>query len=83
MIDQKQIDQFRRMTPAERWAMSVELSELGMAIWEQNLSREDIERRWAIWRRDHDLSDAKMLRGFREAAARASARTPPPPEGER
>jgi len=66
MLDAKQIEQFRRMTPAERWDMCFELARLGMAVWDSNLSREEIERRWEVWRREHALSDRAMLRAFRE-----------------
>ncbi|MCI0651531.1 MAG: hypothetical protein L0Z55_06585 [Planctomycetes bacterium] len=67
MLDKAQIEQFRRMTPAERWAVWLELSELGMAIWEANLTADEIEARWKVWREEHDRSDANMLRAFREA----------------
>ena len=67
MTDSEQIDQFRRMTPAERWEVWAELARLGMAIWESNLTEEEITARWAVWRREHDRSDQKMLRAFREA----------------
>ena len=66
MTDREQLEQYRRMTPAERWEMWAELSDLGMAIWEANLDAAQIEARWAVWRRDHDRSDANMLRVFRE-----------------
>jgi hypothetical protein len=67
MTDSEQIDQFRRMTPAERWEVWAELSRLGMAIWESNLSEEEIAKRWDVWRQEHDRSDQQMLRAFREA----------------
>jgi hypothetical protein len=67
MTDDQQLEQFRRMTPAERWEIWLELSKFGMAIWDSNLSQAEIERRWQIWRREHDLSDQNMLRAFREA----------------
>ena len=66
MTDPEQLEQYRRMTPAERWEMWVELSALGMTIWESNLDASQIEARWAVWRREHDRSDANMLRVFRE-----------------
>jgi hypothetical protein len=66
MQSQQQIEQFRRMTPAQRLAIWSQLADQGMEIWQSILSAEEIERRWAIWRRDHDLSDEAMLRGFRE-----------------
>ncbi len=68
MMDRVQIEQFRRMTPAERWKIWVELSELGMEIWEANLDEREIARRWEVWRLEHDRSDANMLRAFREAS---------------
>jgi hypothetical protein len=68
MTDSRQIEQFRRMTPAERWEVWAELAQLGMAIWESNLTEEQISERWKVWRREHDLSDQNMLRAFREAS---------------
>ena len=67
MTDDEQLEQYRRMTPAERWQLWAELSELAMALWEENLDEAEIERRWAIWRREHDRSDRNMLRAFRAA----------------
>jgi hypothetical protein len=64
-MDRQQIEQFRRMAPAERWEIWAELSELGMAIWEANLDEAEIEARWAAWCREHDRSDRRMLRVFR------------------
>lgn len=55
------------MTPAERWELWLELSDMGMSLWEVNLDTAEIERRWKIWREEHELSDANMLRAFREA----------------
>jgi hypothetical protein len=67
MQDERQIEAYRRMTPAERWQIWFELSELEMAWWEANLTREEIDRRWEIWRREHEASNENMLRAFREA----------------
>ena len=67
MHDSDQIEQYRKMTPAERWEVCWKLAELGMSLWEQNLTAEEIERRWGVWRREHDLSDENMLRAFRSA----------------
>ena len=67
MTDKEQLEQYRRMTPAERWEIWAQLSELGMAIWDANLDEEEIEARWAVWRQEHDRSDQNMLRAFREA----------------
>lgn len=67
MQDERQIEAYRRMSPAERWEIWFELSELGMALWEANLSREEIDRRWEIWRREHAAANENMLRAFREA----------------
>lgn len=55
------------MTPAERWEVWRELAELGMSLWEGNLDEAEIERRWRVWKQEHDLSDANMLRAFRSA----------------
>jgi len=55
------------MEPAERFELWAELSDLGMALWEANLSADEIERRWSVWRREHDLSDRNMLEAFRRA----------------
>lgn len=55
------------MTPAERWEIWRELTDLAWATWEANLDAAEIERRMAIWRREHDLSDRNMLEAFRNA----------------
>lgn len=55
------------MTTAERWQIWRELTDLGWALWEANLAQTEIERRLRAWRREHDLSDANMLRAFRSA----------------
>lgn len=68
MTDDEQLEQYRRMTPAERWAVWRELARLGMAIWDSNLREEEIDARWAAWSREHDLSDENMLRAFRDAS---------------
>ncbi len=65
MHDQEQLRRFRLMTPDEKWQIWRELTNLAMGLWEANLDDAEIERRMAIWRREHDLSDANMLRGFR------------------
>jgi hypothetical protein len=65
--DAEQIRRFPGMTPAERWEIWRELTDLGWAIWEANLDASEIERRLAAWRREHDLSDDNMLRAFRSA----------------
>lgn len=67
MTDEEQLEQYRRMTPGERWAIACELADLGMALWEANLTESEIERRWEIWRREHDISNRNMLEAFREA----------------
>jgi len=66
-MNDAQLEAFRRMTPAERFELWHELARLGMDLWEANLDAAEIERRWSIWRREHDLSDQNMLRAFREA----------------
>ena len=50
----------------ERWQIWRELTDAVWRLWEDNLESEEIERRMAIWRREHDLSDANMLRAMRE-----------------
>lgn len=66
-MNDRQLEDFRKMTPAERWELWLELSDMGMSLWEVNLDTAEIERRWKIWREEHELSDANMLRAFREA----------------
>lgn len=67
MHDAEQIRRYRSMTPAERWEVWRELTALGIALWEANLDEREMERRWSVWRREHGLSDANMLRAFRSA----------------
>lgn len=67
-MDEEQLEQYRRMSPSERWELWAELADLGMAIWEANLDEDEIARRWEIWRQEHDRSDQNMLRAFREAS---------------
>lgn len=70
MQDDRQLEAIRRMTPAERWEMWFELARLGMDLWEANLTPQEIERRWEIWRREHEHSNQNMLRAFRAADGR-------------
>jgi hypothetical protein len=70
MQSERSIDEIRKMTPAERFEMWFELSVLGMEIWEANLTREEIDRRWEIWRREHELSNQNLLRGLAAADGR-------------
>ncbi len=70
MLDARQLETIRKMSPAERWDMGFELARLGMDLWEANLTREEIDRRWEIWRREHELSNQNLLRGLRRAEAR-------------
>jgi hypothetical protein len=70
MQSERSIDEIRKMTPAERFEMWFELSALGMEIWEANLTREEIDRRWEIWRREHELSNQNLLRGLAAADGR-------------
>lgn len=65
MHDREQLERYRDMTHAERWELWLELCRFGMELWESNLDAAEIERRWAIWRREHDLSDRNMLEAFR------------------
>jgi len=67
MLDQRNLEAIRKMSTAERWQMWFELSCLGMDLWEANLSREEIDRRREIWRREHELSNENLLRGLKEA----------------
>jgi len=68
MTDDEQIEIYRRMTPAQRWEVWRDLCEVTMSLWEANLDEAEMERRWEIWRREHDLSDRNMLRAFRDCA---------------
>jgi hypothetical protein len=65
--DDRQLEAYRRMTHAERFELWFELAKLGMQLWEANLDEAEMARRWELWRREHDLSDANMLRAFRNA----------------
>lgn len=67
MHDDRQLETIRRMTPAERFEAWFELASLGMALWDANLDEAEIERRWEVWRREHDRSDQNMLAAFRNA----------------
>jgi hypothetical protein len=67
VLNSRQLDEIRKMTPAERWDMWFELSRLGMDLWEANLSPAEIDRRWEIWRREHELSNENLLRGLKAA----------------
>lgn len=65
MMDQAQLEMFRRMTPAERMDVWLELSRLGMDLWEANLDEAEIARRWEIWRLEHERSNQNLLRALR------------------
>jgi len=66
-MNERQLEDYWRMTPAERWRIWLELMRLADRLWGDNLSPEEIRRRWAVRRREHDLSDRNMLAGFRNA----------------
>ncbi|MGB3967802.1 MAG: hypothetical protein WBO45_13805 [Planctomycetota bacterium] len=70
MQSQRSLDDIRRMTPAQRWQMWFELASFGMDLWEANLDRAEIDRRWEVWRREHELSNANLRRGLQEADRR-------------
>ena len=68
MLHRRQLEDFKKMTPDERLEVSKGLARLCLAFWESNLEPAEIERRWRIWREQHDASDAAMLQGFRDAS---------------
>ncbi len=70
MQSQRSLYDIRRMTPAQRWQMWFELASFGMDLWEANLDRAEIDRRWEVWRREHELSNANLRRGLQEADRR-------------
>jgi hypothetical protein len=67
-MQDRQIQDFRRMTPGERLALSRELARLGDKLWESNLDRVEVERRWELWRAEHEFSNAALLEGLRRRA---------------
>lgn len=64
MQSQQQIEQFRRMTPAQRLAIWAELTSFSFEIWLSGRSEEEITKRWQAWRTIHDASDESMLRAL-------------------
>ena len=67
MMDAAQLEQYRRMTPAERWAMSWELARFAWDLWERNLTPQEIDRRLAIRRQEEERSNENLLRGLRDS----------------
>lgn len=65
MLSPSQIEAYRRMTPEERWKI---VEELSASAWEAllELPWEERERRLAIAREEHRLSNDNMLRRLKE-----------------
>ena len=58
MLSKERLEAYRRMTPAQRWAETVELIETGWRIL-LSLPPEERERRLEIMRREHqEVNDA-------------------------
>lgn len=70
MISPEQLERYRRMSPLERLAVWRDLTNAAFRLWEETLSPGERARRWAIWRREHDLSDQAMLRALHAAERR-------------
>ena len=64
MISEAQLEAYRRMTPEERWR---EVEALMTMAWRmlKELPHEEVERRLAYDRAQHDQSDAIMLEYLR------------------
>ncbi len=65
MLSESQIEAYRRMTPEERWRI---VEELSSSAWEAllELPWEERERRLAVAREEHQLSNDNMMRRMRE-----------------
>ncbi|MFO0983038.1 MAG: hypothetical protein U1E76_15140 [Planctomycetota bacterium] len=65
MLDEKRIERYRLMTPEERW---LEVEELMTFAWRSLLELPDDERdrRLAVIRNEHDLSNAAILEHLRK-----------------
>jgi hypothetical protein len=61
VLSDRQIESYRRMTPEERWRI---VEELSASAWEAllELPWEERERRLALAREEHRLSNDAMLR---------------------
>ncbi len=65
----------RAMSPAERLALALELSEQAW-VWLDVPDRETGDRKLAVWQREHDLSNANLLEALRRHAAESRRRRP-------
>lgn len=66
---------YRAMSPAERLALALELSEQAW-VWLDVPDRETGDRKLAAWQREHDLSNANLLAALRRHAAESLGRDP-------
>jgi hypothetical protein len=62
------------MSPGERLALALELSELCWT-WLDVPDRATGDRKWAAWQREHELSNAALLAALRRHAESESSRT--------
>lgn len=67
MISREKIEQYRRMTPEERWKETEELMTLAWRAL-RALPREERERRLEVIRSEHEESDAILLEHLRSLA---------------
>ncbi len=77
MTSREQIEAFRRMSPAERWKLQVELMD---AAWTalQRLPPDEFRRRMEYLRRSHEEGNRRIEERFRALAEReASAHRDP------
>lgn len=65
MLSERKIEEYRRMTPEQRWR---EVEELMTLAWRslRELPVEEMRRRLAIIRQEHEESDAIMLEHLRK-----------------
>ena len=64
MLSEERLEAYRRMTPAEKWAVTLELLDYG---WEMllRLSPEERERRLSIMRRERQAVNDAVARALK------------------
>lgn len=80
MMSSDQIEAFRRMSPAERWKLQVELMD---AAWEdlEKLPLEELRRRMEYLRRSHEEGNRRIAERFRslQSSEHVASAHPDPP----
>lgn len=66
------LDLYRTMSPGERLRLALDLGDLAWR-WLDVPDRENGDRKWAAWNREHDRGNAALTAALRELARRETS----------